>query len=167
MKRKILAVALPIMLVAGVGCSKDSSESKTDSLEVAETKNEEVSNSKAEKEYKSKLNALMKDITKESKVLKEVTTSDKSIKEKEEEFREKSKALQEVTDKVIELDSGKKYYDVHSTVKDAMYELKGGVNSTKNGLIMKDKGVVQQGADSFTKASELLVEADKKMKNIK
>ncbi|AIK40589.1 MULTISPECIES: DUF7018 domain-containing (lipo)protein [Bacillus] len=167
MKRKLLAVALPIMLVAGVGCSKDASESKTDSLEVAETDNQEVSNSKAEKEYKSKLNSLMKDITKESLVLKEVITSDKSIKEKEEEYREKSKALLEITDKVIELDPGKKYNDVQNTVKDAMYELKGGISSTKNGLIMKDKGVVQQGADSFTKASDLLLEADKKMKNIK
>ncbi|MEK4707089.1 hypothetical protein [Bacillus sp. FSL R10-2780] len=35
MKRKLLAVALPIMLVAGVGCSKDNAKKKkTDSLQV-------------------------------------------------------------------------------------------------------------------------------------
>ncbi|PHE64176.1 hypothetical protein COF68_04835 [Bacillus toyonensis] len=37
MKRKLLAVALPITLVLGVGCSKDNAEEKkTDSLKVAE-----------------------------------------------------------------------------------------------------------------------------------
>ncbi|WP_439741194.1 hypothetical protein [Bacillus pseudomycoides] len=36
MKRKILAVALPITLALGVGCSKDNvEEKKTDSLQVA------------------------------------------------------------------------------------------------------------------------------------
>ncbi|PEK22828.1 hypothetical protein CN568_18500 [Bacillus pseudomycoides] len=36
MKRKLLAVALPVMLISGVGCSKDNAEKKkTDSLQVA------------------------------------------------------------------------------------------------------------------------------------
>ncbi|MRB31273.1 hypothetical protein GH891_32470, partial [Bacillus thuringiensis] len=40
MKRKVLAVALPITLALGVGCSKDSSEeSKTDSIKVEDYKN--------------------------------------------------------------------------------------------------------------------------------
>ncbi|MBJ8030287.1 hypothetical protein [Bacillus cereus group sp. N21] len=36
MKRKLLAVALPVMLISGVGCSKDNAEKKkTGSLQVA------------------------------------------------------------------------------------------------------------------------------------
>lgn len=171
MKRKLLAVALPITLALGVGCSnKDVAEDKkTDSLQVADKDIQEVSNDKrkAEKEYKSKLNSLLEDLTKEALVLNDVITSSKPIEEKEKEYKEKSKTMYDISEKMVALDPGDKYRDVQSIVNEVTYAVKGGLSSTKNGLIAKDEGIVHQGADYFKKVSELLVDLDKKMKEVK
>ncbi|MFD5174157.1 hypothetical protein ACFWMY_30140, partial [Bacillus mycoides] len=59
------------------------------------------------------------------------------------------------------------YKDVQSIVNEVTYAVKGGLSSTKNGLIAKDEGIVHQGADYFKKVSELLTDLDKKMKEVK
>ncbi len=181
MKRKLLAVVLPIMLVAGVGCSnKDVAEDKkTDSLQVAEADsqevskgkeksgNKDVSETKAEKEYNSKLNSLLEDITKQALELSDILTSDKPIIEKADAYREKSKPMQETADKLSELDPGEKYKDVQSTVQDAMYNAKTGTILIGQGLNLKDETLVQKGSESMDKVSKLLLEVDKKLKAIK
>ena len=41
MKHKVLSVALPILLISGVGCSKEDTEKKkTDNLQVAEAESD-------------------------------------------------------------------------------------------------------------------------------
>ncbi len=181
MKRKLLAVVLPIMLVAGVGCSnKDVAEDKkTDSLQVAEADsqevskgkeksgNKDVSETKAEKEYNSKLNSLLEDITKQALELSDILTSDKPIIEKADAYREKSEPMQETADKLSELDPGEKYKDVQSTVQDAMYNAKTGTILIGQGLNLKDETLVQKGSESMDKVSKLLLEVDKKLKAIK
>ncbi|CAI8963787.1 MULTISPECIES: DUF7018 domain-containing (lipo)protein [Bacillus] len=166
--KKLVGLALPIMLLAGVGCNKDSvEEKKTDNLQVSEEKSQDVSKVKAEKEYKSKLNSLMKDITKESLELNEILNSTKPIEEKDTEFREKSHAIYETAEKLVALDPGDKYLDVQNTVKEVTYALREGVSSIRNGLTMRDGSVVQQGGESMDKASKLIFEVDKKLKETK
>lgn len=181
MKRKLLAVTLPILLVAGVGCSnKDvTEEKKTDSLQVAEADsqevskvkeksgNKDVSETKVEKEYKSKLNSLLEDITKQALELSDILTSDKPIIEKADAYREKSEPMQETADKLSELDPGEKYKDVQSTVKDAMYNAKTGTILIGQGLNLKAEDLVQKGSEKMEKVSNLLLEVDKKLKAIK
>lgn len=181
MKRKLLAVALPIMLVAGVGCSnKDVAEDKkTDSLQVAEadsqevskgkekSDNQKVSETKAEKEYKGKLNALLEDLTKQALELSDVLNNDKTVHDKAPEYIEKSEHLKKTADKLIELDPGEKYADVQNTVKDAMYEAKAGTLLIAQGLNLKAEDLVQQGSEKMEKVSKLLLEVDKKLKALK
>ncbi|MFF2341113.1 DUF7018 domain-containing (lipo)protein [Bacillus mycoides] len=181
MKRKLLTVALPIMLVAGVGCSnKDVAEDKkTDSLQVAEadsqkvskgkekSDNQKVSETKAEKEYKGKLNALLEDLTKQALELSDVLNNDKTVHDKAPEYIEKSEHLKKTADKLIELDPGEKYADVQNTVKDAMYEAKAGTLLIAQGLNLKAEDLVQKGSEKMEKVSKLLLEVDKKLKALK
>ncbi|WP_242215657.1 DUF7018 domain-containing (lipo)protein [Bacillus cereus group sp. BfR-BA-01383] len=175
MKRKLLAVALPITLALGVGCSnKDVAEDKkTDSLQVADKDIQEVSKGKeksetnAEKEYKSKLNSLLADVTKQAPELSAILTSDKPLIEKANEYMEKSEPLKETSDKISALDPGEKYKDVHTTVQKAMYKLKSGTMVIGQGLNLKDDSLVKSGAESMEESSKLLFEADTKLKEIK
>ncbi|ENQ3108581.1 hypothetical protein SAMN04488168_101430 [Bacillus sp. 491mf] len=172
MKRKLLAVTLPILLVAGVGCSKDSSETKTDSLKSAETGSQEVSKSKAtetnvEKEYKSNLNSLLSDITKQAQELTTILTSDKPFEEKEKEYMKKSDIMSDTADKVIALEPGEKYTNVHIDIKGAMLQLKTGTLLIRSGMNMKNDEFVHKGGEETEKASKMLIEADKKFKEIK
>ena len=51
MKHKVLSVALPILLISGVGCSKEDTEKKkTDNLQVAEAESDKKALETANKE---------------------------------------------------------------------------------------------------------------------
>ncbi|WP_459499914.1 hypothetical protein [Bacillus sp. C1] len=186
---KLISLAIPFMLLTG--CGTDSAEKKadtkvevkaeekkTDSLQVSEEKKSDSSNVakaksqddakvKAEKEYKSKLNSLMGDFTKQIQELNDIVASDKSVIDKGTEFNEKKDAFTKTTEKIITLDPGDKYKDVHSILQDAMYSAKTGALTVDGGLILKDENLVHQGGESMTKASKLLLEVDKKLKETK
>ncbi|PED70603.1 hypothetical protein CN680_23935 [Bacillus pseudomycoides] len=183
--KKLVSLALPIMLVAGigVGCTKDKAEeNETDRLKAADEKidkkYEEASKVKtdekyrdsskanAEKEYISKLNSLMGDFTKQATELNQILVSDKPIVEKRKEFDEKKEVFTKTNDKIIALDPGDKYKEVHNMIKDAMYEATKGALMVNSGLNLKSEDLVRDGGEMMTKSSNLLFEADKKMKEL-
>ncbi|MGF2716202.1 DUF7018 domain-containing (lipo)protein [Bacillus cereus] len=96
MKRKLLAVALPITLALGVGCSKDNAEEKkTDSLKVAEKESEadkkalETVNKELDK-LKEEKAELQKEVLKDKvKDNKQDSSKLKTVKEYQEEVDKK------------------------------------------------------------------------------
>ncbi|MDC2864385.1 hypothetical protein [Bacillus sp. BP-3] len=175
---KLVTLALPFMLLTGVvGCSNDKAEEKkSDSLKVSEEKktdtsktSKKVDNSKlqVEKEYKSNLNSLMGEFTKQAVELNEILASDKNRIEKRNEFDTKSDIFQKTADKIIALDPGEKYKEVHSIIKDAMLSSKQGSLLINSGINLKDDKMIHDGGETMTKASQQLAEADKKLKEMK
>ncbi|MGF2716200.1 tungsten formylmethanofuran dehydrogenase [Bacillus cereus] len=157
MKRKMLAFAVvPMLLLTGVGCSKDKPVDSKTSIE--QNKKED---------YKENLAYLMKDVSEQSQVVSNVLTSQKSVEEKKVEFDKASKDLIETAKKVKNLKHEEKYKDVQFTMNTAMGLLEMSLNSISDGLEMKDKNMMQIGNDAVVKASKKIDEANKMMKEIK
>lgn len=177
--KKLVGLAIPVMLLLG-GCGTDKAEEKkTDSIKVSEESSKEVSKtdsketskvkaeSQAEKEYKTKLNSLMADLTKQAQVLNGIINSGKQAQEIATEYTNNSDPMLETADKLSALDPGEKYKDVQDTVQKAMFKLKSGTLTTKTGLNLKNADLVKQGGETTQEASTLIFEVDKKMKETK
>ncbi|PFZ13154.1 hypothetical protein COL60_03315 [Bacillus pseudomycoides] len=163
--KKLVALALPIMLVAGVGCSKDNAEEKkTDSLEVSETGSQEVSKSKTEKEYKKEANSLLNDMEKQISVLTKIVDSDKPLEKKDTEYREKSKAMAEIIGKMRDLDPEYKYPDLQNKLREVIELVNSSISSTQNGFVGNDIKLVHDGRKPMTDATKLIGEVKKKLK---
>ncbi|PED06496.1 DUF7018 domain-containing (lipo)protein [Bacillus pseudomycoides] len=114
MKRKLLAVALPIVLVAGVGCSNKDvvEEKKTDSVQVAEAK-EKVS----KEDYPARMSNLDYELkTKMSEITKLSQRKDKDVKSLNKEILKSADELQEVFAKFYKVDPPKEFEEPHKTV---------------------------------------------------
>ncbi|MDC2864386.1 hypothetical protein [Bacillus sp. BP-3] len=169
MKRKVLAVAFPLVLAGVVGCgSKDVSEDKkTDSLKVSESKKLEDSSVKLEKEYKSKLKPLLADFIKDSQEINLILSTDKPAVERGTEFEKRSKNVLELDAKVNSLNPGNKYREVHNKITDTMLSAKSGFITIRNGLNINDESLVNEGKDAIDKAIKQLVEEENKLKEEK
>ncbi|MCR8859442.1 MULTISPECIES: tungsten formylmethanofuran dehydrogenase [Bacillus] len=157
MKRKMLALLIPALLVTGVGCT---SVHKMVDKEAAEEK------VKSE-DYKDQLASLMKDFKKESAKLDKILNGDKTLEEKEKEFKVESEALVKLTKEVDKLDPGEKYKDVQAKLYNAMSLVRVGVTSIQGGLEYKENRTIQSGGESLLEASQLITEADKLMRETK
>ncbi|MEH6849447.1 hypothetical protein [Bacillus pseudomycoides] len=188
--KKLVSLALPIMLVSviGTGCLQEKiDEDVTAELKAAdekidkkyEKKNEEArkaetdekakdpANVKAEKEYKVKLNSLMGEYTSQINKLHQILANDKPVAEKSGEYHKESEVFTAITDKVIALDPGEKYKEVHILMKGAMSETAQGVLMIDSGLALKSDDLIHKGGETLTNASNKMFEADKKMKEIR
>ncbi|MES5944826.1 MULTISPECIES: DUF6376 family protein [Bacillus cereus group] len=117
-KKLICFLALPLMLVAWVGCSKDNTEEKkTDSLKVSESekKKDESIDKEADKLYKEKEELLAE----KEKLLAEKKEKEELLAEKEKLLAEKkAKEEKEVTEKKEDTDKNEVSND--KTVKEAV-----------------------------------------------
>ncbi|GLV61700.1 hypothetical protein Bmyc01_03700 [Bacillus mycoides] len=156
MKRKLLALAIPMLLVTGVGC--ESNDKKVDSK--VEAKQEKKT------DYKMDLAYLMKDISEQSIVMNDVLMSKKPVEEKKKEFDEVSKELLAISDKVKKLEPGKKYKDVQETMNIGLGLLEESLKSIGDGLELKDRNLMTQGNETVIKASKKIAEAHQMLKDM-
>ncbi|MEC2463893.1 tungsten formylmethanofuran dehydrogenase [Bacillus cereus] len=159
MKRKLVALAIPILLVTtlGVGCSVK--EKQVDpKVSIEQNKKED---------YKENLAYLMKDLSEQSKVVSDVLTSNKSVEEKQKEFETASKDLLDTATKLKHLQPSDKYKEVQDKVETAMGLLNMSVLSIKDGFEQKDGNLMNIGNDAIIKASKKINEANKMMEEIK
>ncbi|MGG0726896.1 DUF7018 domain-containing (lipo)protein [Bacillus paramycoides] len=156
MKRKLLTLAIPILLITGVGCSaKDKPVDPKVSIE--QNKKED---------YKMNLAYLMKDVSEQSKVMNDVLTSKKPVEEKKQEFESVSKELLSISDKVKKLEPGKKYKDVQETMNTAMGLLEESLKLIGDGLETKDRNLMIKGNETVVKASKKITEAHDMLKTM-
>ncbi|MBG9688821.1 MULTISPECIES: DUF7018 domain-containing (lipo)protein [Bacillus] len=156
MKRKLLALAIPMLLVTGVGC--ESNDKKVDSK--VEAKQEKKT------DYKMDLAYLMKDISEQSIVMNDVLMSKKPVEEKKKEFDEVSKELLAISDKAKKLEPGKKYKDVQETMNTGMGLLEESLKLIGDGLELKDRNLMTQGNETVIKASKKITEAHQMLKDM-
>ncbi|MRB31115.1 tungsten formylmethanofuran dehydrogenase, partial [Bacillus thuringiensis] len=109
MKRKLLALAIPMLLVTSIGVGCSAKEKQVDpKVSIEQNKKED---------YKENLAYLMKDLSEQSKVVSDILTSKKSVEEKQKEFETASKDLLAIGDKVKALNASDKYKDVQLTME--------------------------------------------------
>ncbi|AFQ29865.1 tungsten formylmethanofuran dehydrogenase [Bacillus thuringiensis] len=159
MKRKLLALAIPMLLVTSIGVGCSAKEKQVDpKVSIEQNKKED---------YKENLAYLMKDLSEQSKVVSDILTSKKSVEEKQKEFETASKDLLAIGDKVKALNASDKYKDVQLTMETAMGLLNMSVLSIKDGFEQKDGNLMSIGNDAIIKASKKIDEANKMMQEIK
>ncbi|MFC1451246.1 tungsten formylmethanofuran dehydrogenase, partial [Bacillus cereus] len=152
MKRKLLSLAIPMLIVTSIGVGCSAKEKQVDPKVYIEQNKKE--------DYKEKLAYLMKDLSEQSKVVSDILTSKKSVEEKQKEFETASKDLLAIGYKVKALNASDKYKDVKLTMETAMGLLNMSVLSIKDGFEQKDVNLMSICNDSIIKASKNIDEAN-------
>ncbi|HDR5354240.1 MULTISPECIES: coiled-coil domain-containing protein [Bacillus cereus group] len=129
MKHKVLSVALPILLISGVGCSKEDTEKKkTDSLQVAEAE----SNKKALETVNKEVDKLRKEKDELEKKVAEAESDKRALETANKEVDKLRKEKDELEKKIVkepgikEQESKEKdsITDVHSPITIKQYQEK-------------------------------------------
>ncbi|PES62111.1 hypothetical protein CN505_30015 [Bacillus cereus] len=158
MKRKILALIVPVMLLSAAGCVNNQKEKEEIKVSIEQNKPED---------YPKNLEYLMKDFTDQARDIDNLINSKKSQYKKATEFRELSEPFLDTVDKVKKLEYDQKYFPVRNKVDEAMTYVKAGVDHMQTALSMGDKVSVEIAVDELKTASKLIDEGHKEMKKIK
>ncbi|MGF2716203.1 DUF7018 domain-containing (lipo)protein [Bacillus cereus] len=165
MKRKVLAVALPVMLMGGVGCaSKDvSQEKKTDSVKVSEEK-QDNGRLKSAHDYKEKVNDIAKEWLNQYNAVTDVVAKDPSFATTEKEFKTEIENVKVVTKKMKDIKPPEKYDNLQKDLSDAMSLYEDSLTEMVGGLDNGNPDTVKQ-ADKHT--DEAMKRVSKAIKAIK
>ncbi|PGF05391.1 hypothetical protein COM61_02450 [Bacillus toyonensis] len=159
MKRKLLALAIPMLLVTGVGCeSKDKKKDEVLEASVKQNKKED---------YNKNASYLLKEFMEQTKEIDDSLDSWKSMDKKAVKLKELKKPYLELIDRIENLDyTLKEDTQLQKDVARAMLTAKSGLDLVEMGLKDEDKEAVndyRKDLDSASKSVDKIVkELDKK-----
>ncbi|SEJ62512.1 hypothetical protein [Bacillus thuringiensis] len=156
MKRKLLTLAIPMLLITGVGC--ESNDKKKDEVMEASVKENK------KEDYSKNATYLLKDYTEQTEEIKDLIDSRKSNKKKAEKLKELSKPYFELIDKIDKLDY-KLAEDNKApiNISKAMLFSKSGVENIQAGLEKDDKDTIEFAKQDLDEASGLVDKATKEL----
>ena len=157
MKRKLLTLAIPMLLITGVGC--ESNDKKKDEVMEASVK------ANKKEDYGKNATYLLKDYTEQTEEIKDLVDSRKSNKKKAEKLKELSKPYFELIDKIDKLDY--QLAEDNKTpikVSKAMIYSKSGLEKMQTGLEENDEDSIEFAKKNLDEASEIVDKATKELK---
>ncbi|MDA1804245.1 hypothetical protein [Bacillus cereus group sp. BY32LC] len=156
MKRKLLTLAIPMLLITGVGC--ESNDKKKDEVMEASVK------ANKKEDYGKNATYLLKDYTEQTEEIKDLVDSRKSNKKKAEKLKELSKPYFELIDKIDKLDY--QLGEDNKTpikVSKAMIYSKSGLEKMQTGLEENDEDSIEFAKKNLDEASEIVDKATKEL----
>ncbi|PFE05268.1 hypothetical protein COE15_05655 [Bacillus cereus] len=156
MKRKLLSLAIPMLILTGVGCeSTNKKEDEAMKVSVEQNKKED---------YRKNVSYLLEDFSEQSKEIDDLLDSRKSMKKKAVKLKELSKPYFELVDKIEKLDYvSSNDYEVQHNVGKAMIYIKNAVENIQKGLEEEDKDIVEIAKEDLKTGAELIDKATKEM----
>ncbi|AFQ29866.1 hypothetical protein P4493_05550 [Bacillus thuringiensis] len=159
MKRKLLALAIPMLLITGVGCeSKDKKKDEVMEASIKQNKKED---------YNKNASYLLKEFMEQTEEIDDSLDSWKSMDKKAVKLKELKKPYFELIEKIENLDYAlKEDTQLQKDVGRAMFTAKTGIDMIEIGLKDEDKEAVntsRKDLESASKSADKIVkELDKK-----
>ncbi|PHE64180.1 hypothetical protein COF68_04855 [Bacillus toyonensis] len=161
MKRKVLAITLPIMLLANVGCSADWIFTKDNEKEVHAI---EKKNKKAEENYSDSLSKLGNKL--ETDIIDLQGLFFASNETGEEELNNKVSVFKNTTSKIKKLKPSKDYEEAHKSVIKAMDLYDSGLDLRLDSMKNKDQKGIEEGKEKMNEAKDKLTDARKQVNSV-
>ncbi|MGF2716199.1 DUF7018 domain-containing (lipo)protein [Bacillus cereus] len=158
MKRKVLAVVVPVMLFSSVGCVGDwIFEKDRDKVVQSVESKVEKKDKKSEEIYPDKLSRLRDNVEVSVMDLKEVFFDYETLRK--EEVDEKISTFKDTTNKLRKLKPSEGYEDVQKEVVKSVDNLDRGLRDRLEGMEKKDSKLIEKAKKTMSDAQEQLHEA--------
>ncbi|PGF05292.1 hypothetical protein [Bacillus toyonensis] len=161
MKRKVLAIALPVMLLSNVGCSADWIFAKDNENEIHAIEKEDK---KAEQSYSDNITRLTSqleiDVTELQKYFFDSSETGK------EDLNTRLALFKTTISKIKKLDVPKDYKEAHKEVIKAVDLYESSINDRLESIEKKDQKGIDESKEKTKEAGDKLIEAKKQVNNV-
>ncbi|MEC2463595.1 hypothetical protein P9X10_01590 [Bacillus cereus] len=161
MKRKVLAIALPVMLLSNVGCSADWVFAKDNEKEIHAIEKEKK---KAEQSYSDSITRLTSqldiDVTELQKLFFDSSETGK------EDLNTRVVIFKTTISKIKKLNAPKDYKEAHKEIVKVVDLYESSINDRLESIEKKDQKGIDESKDKLKEARDKLVEARKQVNSV-